>query len=68
MRLQVQTWLWDSNAAFTTVLNDPTAYGFVDNTSYGNTGDFWGNNYHSSSAAQEIWAQDVAKVLANTIW
>ena len=39
---QVNTWLWDSWTAFTTVLNDPTAYGFVDNTSYGNTGDFWG--------------------------
>lgn len=40
--IQVQTWLWDSNAAFTTVLNNPSAYGFVDATSYGNTGDFWG--------------------------
>lgn len=38
----VSTWLWDSNAAFTTVLNSPTTYGFVDATSYGNTGDFWG--------------------------
>ena len=48
---QVKTWLWDSNAAFTKVLDNPTAYGFVDNTSYGdNTNDFWGNNYHPSSA------------------
>lgn len=39
---QVSTWLWDSNAAFTLVLDNPTAFGFVDNTSYGNTGDFWG--------------------------
>ncbi|KAJ3002009.1 hypothetical protein NUW54_g6083 [Trametes sanguinea] len=45
----VQTWVWDSNAAFTTVLDDPTAYGFVDATSYGNPGDFWGNNLHPSS-------------------
>lgn len=64
----VQTWLWDSNAAFTTVLNSPTTYGFVDNISYGNTGDFWGNNYHSSSAAQTIWGQGVAAVLADTVW
>ncbi|KAM5544881.1 hypothetical protein V8D89_001779 [Ganoderma adspersum] len=65
----VKTWLWDSNAAFTTVLDDPTAYGFVDNTSYGdNTNDFWGNNYHSSSAAQTIWGQGVAAVLNDTIW
>ena len=48
----MKTWLWDSNAAFTKVLDDPTAYGFVDNTSYGdNTNDFWGNNYHPSSAS-----------------
>ncbi|KIP09018.1 carbohydrate esterase family 16 protein [Phlebiopsis gigantea 11061_1 CR5-6] len=63
-----KTWLWDSNTAFSIVLDDPTAYGFIDNTSYGNTGDFWGNNYHPSSAAQELWAQDVAAVLTNTIW
>ncbi|KLO09714.1 hypothetical protein SCHPADRAFT_907541 [Schizopora paradoxa] len=64
----VTTWLWDSNAAFTKVLNDPTTYGFIDNTSYGNTGDFWGNNYHSSSAAQTIWGQGVADLLADTVW
>lgn len=38
----VKTFLWDSNAAFSAVLDDPTAYGFVDNSSYGGTGDFWG--------------------------
>ena len=41
-RLQVTTWLWDSNAAFTLVLDNPTAFGFVDAVSYGGTGDFWG--------------------------
>lgn len=40
--LQSQTWLWDSNAAFTAVLNSPTSYGFKDATSYGAIGDFWG--------------------------
>ncbi|OSC98462.1 carbohydrate esterase family 16 protein [Trametes coccinea BRFM310] len=64
----VQTWVWDSNAAFTTVLDDPTAYGFVDATSYGNPGDFWGNNLHPSSAAHDIWARGVAAVLNNTVW
>ncbi|KAF7378188.1 CBM1 domain-containing protein [Mycena sanguinolenta] len=38
----VTTWLWDSNAVFTTILSDPTAFGFVDAVSFGNTGDFWG--------------------------
>ncbi|TBU26745.1 hypothetical protein BD311DRAFT_808224 [Dichomitus squalens] len=64
----VTTWLWDSNTAFTTVLDNPTAYGFVDAVSYGGTNDFWGNNYHSSSAAQTLWGQGVAAVLNDTVW
>ncbi|KAI0700963.1 hypothetical protein C8T65DRAFT_656929 [Cerioporus squamosus] len=64
----VKTWFWDSNAAFTTVLNNPTAYGFVDATSYGGAKSFWGNNYHPSSAAHDIWGKDVAAVLADAIW
>ncbi|KAI0330409.1 hypothetical protein GY45DRAFT_1250928 [Cubamyces sp. BRFM 1775] len=64
----VKTWIWDSNTAFSTVLDDPTAYGFVDATSYGGQGDFWGNNYHPSSAAHDIWARGVAAVLNGTIW
>ncbi|KAJ7085535.1 hypothetical protein C8R44DRAFT_721645 [Mycena epipterygia] len=38
----VTTWLWDSNAFFTTILSAPTQFGFVDAVSFGNTGDFWG--------------------------
>ncbi|KAI0629647.1 hypothetical protein C8Q77DRAFT_1236175 [Trametes polyzona] len=64
----VSTWIWDSNAAFSEVLDNPTKYGFVDATSYGGDGDFWGNNLHPSSAAHDIWGQGVAKVLADTIW
>ncbi|TFY55804.1 hypothetical protein EVG20_g9187 [Dentipellis fragilis] len=64
----VKTWLWDSNTAFTQVLNNPATYGFVDNTSYGGTGDFWGNNYHPSSAAQVIWGNDIGALLGDTVW
>ncbi|EMD33269.1 carbohydrate esterase family 16 protein [Gelatoporia subvermispora B] len=64
----VQTWVWDANTAFSIVLDDPQAYGFVDNTSYGNTGDFWGNNLHPSSQAQTLWGQDVAELLSDTVW
>ncbi|KIM75765.1 carbohydrate esterase family 16 protein [Piloderma croceum F 1598] len=64
----VQTWLWDSNSAFTAVLNSPTSYGFVDVTSYGNPGDFWGNNYHPSSAAHDIWGKEIALLLERTVW
>ncbi|PPQ96397.1 hypothetical protein CVT26_004999 [Gymnopilus dilepis] len=39
----VKTFFWDSNAQFTTMLNNPTAYGFADATSYGSAAtDFWG--------------------------
>ncbi|KAJ7224962.1 hypothetical protein B0H12DRAFT_1030704 [Mycena haematopus] len=64
----VTTWLWDSNAAFTTILNAPTQFGFVDAVSYGNTGDFWGNNYHPATAAHQIFAQQISTLLAGTPW
>ena len=40
--IQVKILFWDSHTAFTTILNSPTTYGFVDAISYGNIGDFWG--------------------------
>ncbi|KAJ6468521.1 hypothetical protein C8R47DRAFT_805640 [Mycena vitilis] len=64
----VTTWLWDSNAAFTTILNAPTQFGFVDAVSYGNTGDFWGNNYHPATAAHQIFAKQISTLLAGTPW
>ncbi|EIN06932.1 hypothetical protein PUNSTDRAFT_145192 [Punctularia strigosozonata HHB-11173 SS5] len=64
----VTTWIYDANTAFTTILDSPTTYGFVDATSYGNTGDFWGNNYHPSSAAQVMFGEQVGKLLSGTVW
>ncbi|KAI0074838.1 hypothetical protein K474DRAFT_1664941 [Panus rudis PR-1116 ss-1] len=64
----VQTWLWDSNAEFTKILNDPKSYGFVDAVSFGGTGDFWGNNYHPSAAAHDIFANQIGQLLGNTVW
>ncbi|KAJ6543643.1 hypothetical protein B0H10DRAFT_1371991 [Mycena sp. CBHHK59/15] len=64
----VTTWLWDSNAAFTTILNAPTQFGFIDAVSYGNTGDFWGNDYHPSSAAHQIFGKEISTLLAGTPW
>ncbi|KAM5537865.1 hypothetical protein V8D89_008341 [Ganoderma adspersum] len=60
--------VWDSNSAFNVVLDDPTKYGFVDNTSFGQTGDFWANDFHPSSNAHNIWAQDVAALMNHTVW
>ncbi|KAJ6582626.1 hypothetical protein DFH09DRAFT_1145651 [Mycena vulgaris] len=64
----VTTWTWDANAAFTSILNAPTQFGFVDAVSFGNTGDFWGNNYHPSAAAHQIFAKQIAALLAGTPW
>ncbi|KAJ7825253.1 hypothetical protein B0H13DRAFT_1918696 [Mycena leptocephala] len=50
------TWVWDANAAFTTTLNESTQFGFVDATSYGNTGDFW-------AAAHQIFAKLISALL-----
>ncbi|KAJ8515182.1 hypothetical protein ONZ45_g7376 [Pleurotus djamor] len=65
----VTTFVWDSQPSFSRILDDPTAYGFIDATSYGSgSGIFWGNDYHPSSEAHNWFAQDVAEVLADTIW
>ncbi|KAG7100007.1 hypothetical protein E1B28_001794 [Marasmius oreades] len=68
----VKTWIWDSNSTFTPILNDPKAYGFRDATTYGAGTDlFWGNDnqgLHPSSTAHKFLAQDVANVLAGTVW
>ncbi|GJE94712.1 carbohydrate esterase family 16 protein [Phanerochaete sordida] len=64
----VKTWLWDSHTAFAAILNDPRAYGFVDNTTFGQPNAFWGDNYHPSSTAHELCAQNIANILNATIW
>jgi len=64
----VRTWVWDSNTAFSTILDNPSAYGFSSATSYGGTNDFWGNNYHPGSAGHQIFGNDIGQLLISTIW
>ncbi|KAJ3932786.1 MAG: hypothetical protein NXY57DRAFT_1070909, partial [Lentinula lateritia] len=65
----VTTFLWDANAAFTTILDDPTAYGFIDAVSYGtDSGYFWINTLHTTSPANVYWAEGVADVLSGSVW
>ncbi|KAJ7192657.1 hypothetical protein GGX14DRAFT_537723 [Mycena pura] len=64
----VTTWLWDSNSVFTTILSAPTKFGFVDAVSFGNTGDFWANNFHPGPAAHEIFAKDISTLMAGSLW
>jgi len=63
------TWVFDANAAFTKILNNPTAYGFADATSYGNANSFWGNNLHPASPAQVIIGNEICNTtLKGTLW
>ncbi|KAG6840152.1 hypothetical protein C0991_008557 [Blastosporella zonata] len=66
----VKTWIWDANAQFSTILDSPTTYGFIDAVTIGSDPvDFWGNNYHPSSYAHQFFGQQVGNVvLGNTIW
>ncbi|KAJ7166386.1 hypothetical protein C8R43DRAFT_985757 [Mycena crocata] len=64
----VEIWLWDSNSVFTTILNAPTQFGFVDAVSFGNTGNFWGNNFHPGQAAHQIFAKDISTLMAGSLW
>ncbi|KNZ74350.1 Thermolabile hemolysin [Termitomyces sp. J132] len=66
----VTIYFWDSNTQFSTILDNPSAYGFIDNSTIGsNSNDFWGNNYHPSSYAHYYFGQEVGQVvLKNTIW
>ncbi|KAF8320237.1 hypothetical protein F5887DRAFT_1117929 [Amanita rubescens] len=66
----VQLWEWDAHAAFTRILDNPTAYGFKDATSYGNNDPnyLWSGNYHPSSAAYRIFAEEISYVLSGSVW
>ncbi|KAF8169966.1 hypothetical protein K438DRAFT_2024527 [Mycena galopus ATCC 62051] len=44
----VETWLWDAYTTFNIILDDPHKYGFINNFSYSEPGDFWANTYHPS--------------------
>ncbi|KAF8915394.1 hypothetical protein CPB85DRAFT_1432998 [Mucidula mucida] len=64
----VQTWVWDSNALFTTILDDPTSYGFTDVTTYGDSPDlFWINDLHPTRYVHKFIAEDLAEELGGFI-
>ncbi|EEB94226.1 hypothetical protein MPER_06995 [Moniliophthora perniciosa FA553] len=45
------------------------SYGFKDATSVGNAANnFWGDVYHPTSSAHKLFAQDIAALLADTVW
>ncbi|KAJ7803458.1 fungal cellulose binding domain-containing protein [Mycena olivaceomarginata] len=63
-----KTWIWDAYTSFNTILDAPQRYGFVDDSSFGEPGDFWGNSYHPASAAHQIFANQISELLAGTPW
>ncbi|EAU92018.1 fungal cellulose binding domain-containing protein [Coprinopsis cinerea okayama7 len=68
---KIKTFFWDSNAFYTKVLDSPQEYGFKDATSWGKEDPeiFWGDNYHPSTYADKLFAEDIARnVLADTVW
>ncbi|KDQ12170.1 carbohydrate esterase family 16 protein [Botryobasidium botryosum FD-172 SS1] len=62
--LDANTWVYDANARLVQVLDNPTAFGFKDATSYGSDNDeVWCGNYHISPNMEKIYAQDVANLV-----
>lgn len=65
----VKTYLYDSVSHYNEILDNPTAFGFKDATSFGPGADiFWGDNYHPSSYAHKFFGERVAEVLKDTIF
>jgi len=69
----VTTFFWDSNAAFTTVLNNPTAFNFTNIVGFPGSRAapapfFWLSDFTPGVLSHEIWAKDIAAVLGNAIW
>jgi hypothetical protein len=38
--MQATTWIWDAYTSFNTILDAPQRYSFVDDSSFGELGDF----------------------------
>ncbi|KAF8627524.1 hypothetical protein AX15_004390 [Amanita polypyramis BW_CC] len=66
----IQLRVWDAHGTFNFVLDNPTAFGFKDATSYGSNDPnyFWSGNYHPSTAAHRIFAKAVRDVLQSGVW
>ncbi|EJD44372.1 hypothetical protein AURDEDRAFT_166462 [Auricularia subglabra TFB-10046 SS5] len=63
----VSTWVVDTYAAVTKLLDDPTKFGFQDGTSFGDGQDFvWCNELHISPHTHDYVAQAVAETLSGT--
>lgn len=65
----VSTWTWDAHATFTKFLNSPSTYGFTSATAQGGTKDFWVDTLHTTSYANQLFAESIRKdALGNSRW
>ncbi|KAG8995938.1 hypothetical protein FRB90_012866 [Tulasnella sp. 427] len=63
----VKTWLYDSNSRLGKILDNPTSYGFQDNSTYGSATNLaWCNNYHVSPGVHHYFATDIKTLLSGT--
>lgn len=60
---QVRTWIYRADYWLDHILDDPTAYGFQDATSYGNATDIWCNDYHLGGGVNDYIAKDLAALM-----
>ncbi|CCA73377.1 related to cellulose-binding GDSL lipase/acylhydrolase, putative-Aspergillus fumigatus [Serendipita indica DSM 11827] len=59
--------VYDTSTAFNTVLDNPSAYGLQDATSYGSGNTYaWCNDYHPSPVIHNALASDLSKLIKGT--
>ncbi|KAG8987594.1 hypothetical protein FRB94_002622 [Tulasnella sp. JGI-2019a] len=65
----VKALYYDSHTRVTEILDNPTKYGFIDNTTYGTdaTDYCWCNNYHISPGVHSYLAKDISELFALTL-
>ncbi|KAG8942838.1 hypothetical protein FRC04_003469 [Tulasnella sp. 424] len=63
----VTAWIYDSNTRLGLILDNPTAYGFQDNSTYGSATNLaWCNDFHVSPGVHHYFAQDIHGVLSGS--
>jgi len=66
----VKVLYYDVHARFTDILNRPSVYGLINNSSYALANDSvaWCNSFHPSSRMHNYIAYDIAALLSNAVF
>ncbi|KAG8999960.1 hypothetical protein FRB90_011910 [Tulasnella sp. 427] len=63
----VKTWYYDSNTMLGKILDNPTSYGFQDNSTYGSATNLaWCNDFHVSPGVHHYFASEMHTLLSGT--